>query len=172
MKPYAIPKYLHYYLIGVVDSEGCFTVAIKRVPTAKMGYTLDPLFKVVQHKKNRIILDLLKQELQCGRIFVKPGQPDLLEYQIDNRKLLVDLVIKFFDENQLLAKKDDYTLFKEIVYALERKEHLHRGGFIALLDKIYQMNLAGKQRKRSKAEIIETMREPSETTREKHSNVL
>ena len=55
---------------------------------------------------------------------------------------------------------------------MERKEHLTRSGFIALLDIVYKMNDEGKQRKRTKTEIIASMRDTSETKRETHRNVM
>jgi hypothetical protein len=41
------------------------------------------------------------------------------------------------------------------VNALLEKRHLNPHGMIELVEKAYQMNMDGKQRKRSKAEVIE-----------------
>jgi hypothetical protein len=46
------------------------------------------------------------------------------------------------------CKKRDYQLFREIVIALENKRHHEPNGLVEIVEKAYQMNMVGKQRKR------------------------
>jgi predicted Ser/Thr protein kinase len=46
------------------------------------------------------------------------------------------------------CKKRDFQLFREIVMSMENKRHLDRHGLVDIVEKAYQMNMVGKQRKR------------------------
>ena len=146
--------YRRYYLVGFADAEGCFSVALKKEPSTRFGWALDPLFQVTQHKSNMEILKMFKQELSCGRIIEKPGQPNLAVFIVDNRRQLVEKVIPFFEKYKLLGKRKDFELFKEIVQGLEKKMHYKKDTFIELIKKAFKMNLNGKQRHYKLEEII------------------
>ena len=157
-------KYLRYYLLGFIDAEGCFSVSIKKLKTAKFGYVLDPVFTLTQHKKNRVVLELLKRTLNAGRIIEKSGQKDLLVFVIDNRRLLREKLINFLDKYKPIVKWEDYQKFKEIVLAMEHGEHRTREGFERLVKLAYEMNMQGKQRRYKLKEILSPMGS-SETVR-------
>ena len=145
---------MRLYLLGFTDAEGCFSIATKRQAGTRFGWVLDPLFQVTQHKDNRKILDIFKNELSCGRVIEKPGQKDLLIFIVDNRRQLKEKVIPFFERNRLIAKQNDFRIFKEIVESLERKEHSDRKKFVKLVRKAFRMNLGGKQRRYKLEEIL------------------
>lgn len=151
-------KYLRYYLLGFTDAEGCFSISLKKEKTARFGWALDPVFQITQHKTNREILEFFKQELRCGRIIQKPGQPDLLLYLVDNRRQLAEKIIPFFKKYELTAKKKDFEKFKEVIDGLENKMHQNRDSFIGLIKKCYEMNLGGKQRRYKIEEVLGTLR--------------
>ena len=138
---------LKLYLLGFVDAEGCFSVSLKKQKDARFGWVLDPIFQVTQHKINRIILELLKAELNCGRIIDKPGQKDTLIYLVDNRRQLAEKVIPFFEKHILVVKRNDFLKFKEIVEGLENKQHHQKDTFKSLVLNAFEMNLNGKQRR-------------------------
>lgn len=156
------------YLVGVADSEGCFSISTKRQNDTKFGWVLDPLFQVTQHESNRIILEMFENELKCGRIIQKPGQENVLVYIVDNRKQIKEKVIPFFERNELIAKKKDFEIFKEVVESLERKEHQDKEKFKRLVEKVFRMNLDGKQRHFELSEILKQIDEvgSSETIRQ------
>jgi len=150
-------KYLKSYLLGFTDAEGCFCVSMKKEDTARFGWALDPLFQITQHKNNRAILELFQAQLRCGRIIEKPSQPDLLLYLVDNRRQLVEKIIPFFEQNNLLAKNEDFLKFKEIIEGLENKMHHKKESFVELIKKCYEMNLNGKQRRYKLNDILEDL---------------
>lgn len=151
-------KYRNYYLLGFTDAEGCFSISLKREDTARFGWALDPLFQITQHKTNREILEIFQNELNCGRIIEKSGQPDLLLYLVDNRRQLVEKIIPFFERNRLMAKYNDFDKFKGVVEGLENKLHHKKDTFINLIRKCYEMNLEGKQRRYKLEEVIEDIK--------------
>ena len=156
------------YLIGVADSEGCFSISTKKQNDARFGVVLDPLFQVTQHEKNRIILEMFLDELKCGRIISKPGQGDVLIYIVDNRRQLKEKIIPFFEKNKLIAKQKDFEIFRDVVYALERKEHQDKEKFKRLVEKVFKMNFNGKQRHYELSELLKQIDETgsSETIRQ------
>src|SRR3989338_2868800 len=140
-------KYVNHYLLGFADAEGCFSIAIKHQNTAKFGLVLDPIFQVTQRRESHEILELFRNNLNCGRIIKKSGQEEVEVFLVDNRRQLVEKIIPFFERYKLITKNEDFEKFKEIVLSLENKEHFYLENFKNLLKKAYQMNLDGKQRR-------------------------
>ena len=67
----------------------------------------------------------------------------------------MERVLPFYERYMAFScKKRDYQLFREIVYAILSKRHHDPHGLVEIVEKAYQMNMEGKQRKRSKAEVI------------------
>jgi hypothetical protein len=148
-------KYMKYYLLGFSDAEGCFNISLKKQKTARFGWVLDPVFHVTQHESNRTVLEAFKKALNCGRIIKKPGQEKTLQFMVDNRRQLVENVLPFFDK--LVVKERDYRIFREIVMALENKDHGNLSKFKRLVKKAFRMNLKGKQRRYSLDEVIKDL---------------
>ena len=147
-------KYLHWYIVGLVDGEGCFSVSVKKQKGTRFGWVLDPVFQVTQRDENKFILYMFKRVLKCGRVVPKPGQPGTSLFLVDNRRQLSEKVISFFERYKLLAKRRDFELFKKIVQGLEKRKHWTKEGFLELLDLAFQMNQEGKQRHYKKEEIV------------------
>ena len=157
-------KYLHWYLVGIVDGEGCFSVSVKKQQNTRFGYVIDPVFHVVQGERGIAVLKALKQVLSAGRIEQKHGQ-DEWQFIVDNRRQLKEKVIPFFNKHPLIIKKQQFELFADIVERMERKEHWNKEGFINLLKLTYK--LTSGNRKRSLEEVLKDMRrESSETIRQ------
>ncbi len=116
-------KYLRYYLLGIADEEGSFSISIKKQEDTKFGWVIDPIFKVTQHKRNRIVLELFKRVLNCGRIIEKSGQEDILEFVVDNRRHLKEKVIPFFTRYKPIVKREEFMLFAKVVKALDEGKH-------------------------------------------------
>jgi hypothetical protein len=151
-------KYLRYYLTGFTDAEGCFNISLKKEKTTRFGWALDPVFQITQHKSNEHVLKLFKEELKCGRIIKKSGQPDVLVYLVDNRRQLIEKVIPYFTEYKLQVKEKDFQLFKEIVSGLENKMHQNKESFVELIKKAFEMNLQGKQRRYKLEEVLKDLK--------------
>lgn len=65
-------------------------------------------------------------------------------------------VLPFFERYMAFScKKRDFQLFREIVMAIENKQHHDPHGLVDIVEKAYQMNMVGKQRKRPKGVVIE-----------------
>ncbi len=147
-----------WFLAGLIEGEGSFTVSIKEHPTARYGFYVDPEFFIYQHKTGRKLLEMAREIFGTGRIYPKPGNPEVLVFAITARRSLREKVLPFIDKYMVFsAKKRELSLFKEIVLALERKEHLSPAGLARIVEKAYALNAAGKgrERKRPLPEVLE-----------------
>ena len=139
----------------MIEGEGSLCVSIKNQPTARFGFLVDPEFFIYQHQIRRGLLELARSVFDAGRIDPKPGNEVVLVYSIKNLRLIAERVLPFYERYMAFScKKRDYQLFRECVDAKLRKRHLDPHGMIEIVEKAYQMNMDGKQRKRSKAEVI------------------
>ncbi len=154
---------LNYWIAGLVDGEGSFSVAIVRHPTQKMrfGWIINPCFQVYQHEKHREVLELCRFVFGTGAIYRKSGIHPVLNFSVDSRRNIMERVIPFFEKYPLVTKKESFRLFREIVFAMERKEHWTKDGFRKIVELAFQMNQQGKGRRRTKEEILAPLSESS-----------
>lgn len=158
---------LNYYLAGFVDGEGSFSVTICKSKYAKLRWKIDPLFQVYQHKDNSWILHIFKDVFECGYVSEKGGNPSCHVYCVDNIRQLLEKVIPFFEKYPLIGEKHgNFLLFKEIVIGVSQKEHLNPIGFTRLAELAFEMNHSGKYRKNSLKDILDSLKQSSETTRQ------
>ena len=147
-------KQLYYYIAGFVDGESSFSVAIIRHPYHITGWMINPVFQVYQHQNYRHVLELCKFVFQTGSIYRKSGIHPVLNFSVDSRRNIIEKIIPFFDKYPLVVKGNDYLKFREIVMAMEKKEHHTIEGFKRLVSLAHTMNDQGKQRKYSKEFIF------------------
>ena len=144
---------LYNYIVGFVDGEGAFPISIRKTSDTKLGFTITPEFKISQHKDHGKVLEMIKNSLECGKISIKSGQPNLLVLVEKNRKNLSEKIIPFFQKYNLVVKEKQFKLFSEIVKKLENNENKTREGFEELVNLVFQTKGKGK-RKYSKEEIL------------------
>jgi hypothetical protein len=127
-----------WIVTGFIDGEGCFGLyAYPNTKTASNWYFfLD--FKVTLHKKDRDLLNKVKNYFCVGEIS-KHGEQSI-NYGIRSIKDL-QLIINHFDQFPLKTKKlNDYKLFKLAFNIIKNKEHLTKEGFNKLLSIKSSMN--------------------------------
>lgn len=140
-----------WFLAGLIEGEGSFCVSIKQHPTARFGYYVDPEFFIYQHRSGRRLLEMAREVFGTGRIYPKPGNPEVLVFAITARRSLKEKVLPFVERYMVFsAKKKELQLFVEIVEALERKEHHSPSGLARIVEKAYALNAAGKGRERKR----------------------
>jgi hypothetical protein len=144
-----------WFLAGLIEGEGSLCVSIKNHKPSRFGYLVDPEFFIYQHKNRRGLLELARDVFGTGRINPKVGNEDVLVYSIVCRRMLIERVLPFYERYMAFSfKARDYHLFREIVMAMESKLHRDPHGLVAIVRMAYQMNMEGKQRKRSIDEVI------------------
>ena len=128
-----------WFLTGYADAEGCFNVCIYKKGSVKIGWTVQPLFIIVLHKKDIAILEIIKSTMGVGEIY-KHGK-NAAQFRIFSIKDLA-VVINHFDKYPLITKKlADYILFKRIIGLISNKEHLTMEGLQKIIAIKTSMNL-------------------------------
>ena len=136
------------WIVGFVDGEGCFHVGINRQPRMSNGWQIVPEFRVVQHRKDRQVLENLKEYFNFGSVGVNNG--DRMEFRVRGIENLAKLV-QFFKKNQLRTrKKRDFERFSEVIDLMIHGKHLSSEG----LREIAELALSMNRRRNKSASII------------------
>ena len=123
------------------------TLSIKKHPTARFGYFVQPEFFIYQHRCRRQLLEMAKEYFEAGRIRPKPGNPNVLVYLILSRPALVRTVAPFLEAClEFSARTSDYESFLLAIRLLEGGLHKSPEGLALLVELGYSMDMGGKQR--------------------------
>jgi hypothetical protein len=163
-----IPVHVGFYFAGFVDGEGSFNLSFRKRTDYKLPWKVSLCLNVSQ--KDRSILALLQQHLQCGSIRYKCDDVWFLE--VNNLTAICEHVIPFFDRFSFLSakKQRDFAIFKRMANLMRQGAHLNQGGILALLELRREMNDGGKRKYDEQAilaafgatESSETIRQTSE----------
>ena len=126
------------WIVGFIDGEGCFHVAINRLPKMTLGWQVLPEFRVVQHQRDEVVLQKLKLFFGFGNVTVNHG--DRKEFRVRGLENL-NRLIKFFDKNPLqTSKQKNFEIFSKIIYLMNKNEHLDRKGLHKIAKLASKMN--------------------------------
>ncbi len=143
------------WIVGFVDGEGCFHVSINKMHGMTLGWQVLPEFRVVQHKRDELILHKLKSFFDFGNVVI--NHDDRKEFRVRGLENL-NKIVKFFNKNPLkTSKQKNFEIFSKIVELINQKKHLTQKG----LNKI--ANLASKMNQKviRNLESPETIRQNS-----------
>jgi LAGLIDADG DNA endonuclease family protein len=121
------------WVVGFVDGEGCFSVAIQRCRVVKLGWQVFPEFVVTQGAKSLQALETLQQFFRCGRIHINRRHDNhkehLYRFCVTCGEDLREKVIPFFQQNPLrTAKRRDFELFVSVLELMQMRRHLSMEG--------------------------------------------
>jgi hypothetical protein len=140
------------YIVGFVDGEGSFHVAIYKDPRMKTGIKLIPEFHVSQRVTSRSVLDQLVKEFECGYVkanHAKNPRDTTYVYVVRDRYDLMEKIIPFFETHHLQTeKKYDFSCFAEVVRNMNDGKHRDHRHLPKIIDLAYSMNQAGKYRRK------------------------
>jgi len=156
-----ISQKIGWYLSGFVDGEGSFNVSLRKKPDYKVGWQPVLSFNVSQREKT--ILSLMKSYFSCG--IIKRRKDGLHSYDVTNPEEIREKIIPFFEKFDFLSenKRENFSLFKQIVDLMAEKKHLKPEGFRELLEIRKKLN-KGKGRKRKYT--LDNVLRSSETIRQ------
>jgi hypothetical protein len=118
------------WIVGFIDGEGCFSIAIQRNSKLPLGWQVFPEFVVTQGEKSLKALQKLKDFFECGNIFINRRndnhKENLYRYCVRSIKDLERKIIPFFRENPLqTAKFSDFKKFTQVLELIKNKRHLN-----------------------------------------------
>ena len=147
------------WVVGFVDGEGCFHVAINKIKHMKHGWQVLPEFRIVQHEKDEEILHRLVELFGCGKVTTNHGNRKEVRIRGMNN---LNKIVNFFEANQLQTKKrEDFEIFSEIISMMNEKQHLTRNGLTEIAKLASKMN---RQTTRKYLESPETTRQTADPT--------
>jgi hypothetical protein len=116
-----VPTLLDSWICGFIDSEGCFSVSIRK----KSGYNI--CFDIAQKDlKNKYILDHFYNLFQVGK--VHPHYEEGVYYYRVSGLNDTEKLVPYLTKHTLRSKKlKSYILWKELHTKLLNKEHLNPG---------------------------------------------
>ena len=127
------------WVVGFVDGEGCFHVAINKHHEMTSGFQVLPEFTVVRHKRDVKILHALKAFFKCG--VVRKNHGERMSYRARNLEHLTTIILPFFEKHSLKTlKRVDFIKFRTVVLMMNQKKHLTLDGFEKIKSIKEQMN--------------------------------
>ena len=157
------------WILGFVDGEGCFSINFVKQPDRKeakrirrgytTGYQISHEFAVTQGARSLESLKELKIFFGVGDIYINRRhdnhKEDLYRYSVCRREHLLNVIIPFFQKNQLhTAKQLDFKLFARCLKHMQTGFHLTRKGAIKIALITEKMN-----HKKSRTELIRILRD-------------
>lgn len=143
------------WILGFVDGEGCFSINFVKQPDRQekyrmrkgylTGYQVSHEFAVTQGARSISCLELLKSYFKVGNVYINRRhdnhKEDLYRYSVVRREDLINVIIPFLEQNDLLtAKKNDFKLFAECVKIMQMNQHKTAQGLIEIALRCEQMN--------------------------------
>jgi hypothetical protein len=151
------------WVVGFVDGEGCFSIAVVRNHACRLGWQVQHEFSVTQAASSRSALEALRQRFGRGHLIESRRNDNhrepLMRYSVKRRADLTERIIPFFEEHPLVtAKQADFEKFAWVVGAMDAKMHLVIEGLRTIALVTETMN----RRQRSRyLESSEAIRQPS-----------
>ena len=150
---------LDSWIVGFVDGEGCFSIAINPHAEMTSGYQVQAEFAVTQSVLNISVLQIILNRFQCGKIQRNPRidnhHEDLAIYRVRKLDDLVNVIIPFFESNVLqTTKRSQYEGFCKVVCMMRKRDHLSTAGLQTIRDIAGGMNQRAKRRSVESSETI------------------
>ena len=132
-----------HWVAGFTDGEGCFYVGINPHRDMTAGYQVLPEFRIVQHEKDIALLRAIARFFKAG--VVRKNHDTRFEVRIRSFSHLKNIIIPFFETYPLHThKKFDFLLFKKIILAMDKEEHLKKDGIANIFRLAEKMNRKDK----------------------------
>ena len=122
-----------YYLVGLVDGEGCFSVTFNKHKNNRL-LEVRLLFEIELREDDKEILERVRETLGYGNIYYlsygryKKWRPHY-KYKVSNLKDISTIIIPFFQKYSLQAKKKhQFAIFCKAADLMLQKYHLTSDG--------------------------------------------
>ncbi len=151
-------KFDPWYVTGLVEGEGTFSVSFNKRQKLKVGIETRPSFSVTLHKRDLGLLKALRTFFDCGAIRYSRSD-GTYKYEVRSVRDLARKVLPHFEKYPLVgAKGEDFQKFAEIVRLVHARRHLNRRYLRQIIELAYSMNPSGKRRYR-KDELLRLLGE-------------
>lgn len=120
------------WVLGFIDAEGCFHVAIQNNLTMRLGVQVQLQFSVSQHTRDRVLMERFIPFFGgVGRV-VNEG-PTMVQYRMRGINDLSNHLFPFLDAHPLLTvKSNDYADFRRVHGLMSKGLHLTPEGLVQI----------------------------------------
>jgi len=113
-----------WFITGLSDAEGCFDFSISNSKTINTGFSVKPRFRITAHKRDIVLLYMVKEYFNCGNIS-KIDVKDCLDYTVSDQNSIFNIIIPFFNKYPLRGTKHlDYLDWLKGLKIVKNKGHL------------------------------------------------
>lgn len=135
-----------WFVTGLVEGEGCFTVSFTLRRRLKIGIETRPSFSISLNEQDLPLIQSIHRFFNCGG--VRYSRNDRT-YKYESRSVadLVTRVIPHFVKFPLKGRKaKDFESFADICRRVRANQHLNRECLKKIIEDAYRMNPSGKRR--------------------------
>ena len=139
-----------WFVTGLVEGEGCFTVSFSFRRKLKVGIETRPSFSVSLNQRDLELLKQLHAYFDCGGI--RYSRSDRT-YKYESRSIsdLTRRIVPHFERYPLVGSKGrDFSIFADICRKAHANAHLNGTVLRAIIEMAYEMNPSGKRRHEKK----------------------
>ena len=112
------------WFAGFVTGEGNFDVKITPDSTFKIGYRVTLRFRVVQHERDKKLMECLAKFLKAGNIY-KHSEKHAVVLSVTKFSDIYNIIVPFFEQNPLLGiKLFDYLDWCKVANIMNKGSHL------------------------------------------------
>jgi hypothetical protein len=120
-----------WFVTGFTDGEGSFLINIRPKSNRKIGYSVELVFRINLHSRDRVLLEKIKDFFGVGRLTAE--SKNYAQYWAGALEDIL-VIVNHFDSYPLITQKwSDYQLFKQAVELVTKKEHLTMEGLKKLV---------------------------------------
>ncbi len=139
------------WIVGFVDGEGTFSVAIQKNAEMSSGWQVFPEFVVTQAMKSLEALEELRDFFGCGGIYKNRRydnhNEDIFRYCVRRIRDLDERIVPFFKMNPLkTSKREDFEKFVQVIEMMKAKRHLTFDGLTSIARIVQGMNSRRKSK--------------------------
>ena len=147
-----------WYITGLTDGEGCFSVSFNRRAKLSIGIETRPSFSISLSNRDLDLIKKVHDFFGCGAIRYSRGDRTY-KFEVRSIRELVTKVIPHFIKYPLSGRKRmDFDAFREICELVHKNHHLNRDCLAKIIKIAYGMNPSGK-RKYKEEELLRMLNE-------------
>jgi LAGLIDADG DNA endonuclease family protein len=135
-----------WFVTGLVEGEGCFTVSFTFRDKLRVGIETRPSFSISLNERDLGLIQSVHAFFRCGAIRYSRGDRT---YKFESRSAcdLVSNVIPHFQRFPLHGRKaKDFEIFLGICRLIDANLHMNREHLRVIIEDAYRMNPSGKRR--------------------------
>jgi hypothetical protein len=135
-----------WYVTGLVEGEGCFSVSFNLRRKFSAGIETRLSFSLSLNKENLELIKALREFFECGGIRYSKFDRTY-KFEVRSIKDLREKIIPHFKKFPLQGeKRRDFETFEKICDMVARNLHLSRKSLPEIIELAYQMNPSGKRK--------------------------